>query len=267
MTETVKPLNPIKRFIMLLSIVLLLAGSVWLIWIEENRVVPIIMYHHIDELDAHAVATIPPDVFEEHLKYLTKHRFEVLSLDDLIEAKNNGVELSRKTVILTFDDGYLDNYTNAYPLLKKYGFTATMYISSDKVGQPGYMNWDQLKELNENGFEIGSHSRLHNHLPDVSPEEWVNEIQQSRVILQKNLAAAINHFSYPVGGFNEKIKHIVKSSGYTSAVTTNRGFDRYNKDVYELNRVTIDEEDNFGAIRWAKFSGYYNLFRKPRNPY
>ncbi|MGE0267753.1 MAG: polysaccharide deacetylase family protein [Candidatus Omnitrophota bacterium] len=261
-----KPLGLIQRLIIVIGIVFVLGMSFWLIWIDSHRIFPIVMYHHIDLLDKFEVATIPPERFEKHLQYLAKNRFDVLTMDELIAAKKSSQPLSRKTVALTFDDGYLDNFTYAFPLLKKYGFKATMFVSSDMVGQPGYMDWNQLREMREYGIVIGSHTRRHKYLPDLTQEELLDEIVNSRKLLQEKLNFPVDHFSYPVGGFNAKIKEIVQKSGYLSAVSTNRGYDRYNKDLFELKRVTIDEQDNFGAIRWAKFSGYYNLFRKPRKP-
>lgn len=261
-----KPLGLIQRLLIVVGIVFVLGMSFWLIWIDAHRIVPIVMYHHIDLLEKFEVATIPPERFEKHLQYLTKNRFDVLTMDDLIEAKKNNKPLSRKTVALTFDDGYLDNFTNAFPLLQKYGLKATMFVSSDLIGQPGYMDWDQLRAMRDYGIVIGSHTRRHEYLPQLKPEELTDEIFNSRKILQEQLNHPVDHFSYPVGGFNSLIKEMVKKAGYTSAVSTNRGYDRHNKDLFELKRVTIDEQDNFGAIRWAKFSGYYNLFRKPRKP-
>lgn len=258
--------STIVRILIVAGLLVGLGMSFWLMWIDQHRIVPVVMYHHIDKLDEHNVATIPPERFEKHLQYLREHNFDVLTLDELVDAIKSQTALSRKTVALTFDDGYLDNFTNAFPLLKKYNVPATMYITPDLVGQPGYMNWEQLREMQQSGITIGSHTRRHQYLPDASPEQWVDEIVNSRRILEEKLGVSINHFSYPVGGFNKNIKQLVKRAGYQSAVSTNRGYDRYNKDVFELNRVTIDETDNFGAIRWAKFSGYYNLFRTPKNP-
>lgn len=255
-----------RQLIIIIPMVLVLGMSFWLIWIAQNRIVPIVMYHHIDQLGKHEVMTIPSERFEKHLQYLAKHRYEVLTMDELVEAKQNNKPLSRKTVCLTFDDGYADNYTEAFPLLKRYGFKATMFISSDHIGQPGYMDWDQIKSMQEYGINIGSHTRRHKYLPELSQAELSDEIISSRTILQERLGLSVKHFSYPVGGFNQAIKEMVKQAGYLSAVSTNRGYDRFNNDLFELKRVTIDEQDNFGAIRWAKFSGYYNLFRKPKKP-
>lgn len=259
-------LAPVKRVLIVAGIILVLAASFWMVWIEGHRVVPIIMYHHIDQEVRYPVATVPTDHFEKHLQYLKDYQFDVISLDDFIEAKREGRVLSRKTVLLTFDDGYADNYTYAFPLLRRFGYTATMFISTGKVGQPGYVTWDQLREMAAAGMTIGSHTIAHEYLPDLPPARQEQEITDSRRILQEQLKVPVKHFSYPVGGFNPEIKQLVRRAGYESAVTTNRGYDRFNRDVFELNRVTMDEEDLVFPVRWAKFSGYYNLFRKSRKP-
>ncbi|MBZ0165167.1 MAG: polysaccharide deacetylase family protein, partial [Candidatus Omnitrophica bacterium] len=183
-----------------------------------------------------------------------------------LRIKSKNEPLSRKTVVLTFDDGYADNYTNAFPLLKKYNFPATFFISTEKVGLPGYVTWDQLREMAAAGISIGSHAVRHEYLPDLSRQRIIEEVRESRRILEQQLGMPVLNFSYPVGGFNDEIKSLVRQAGYQSAVTTNRGFDRFNHDVFELNRVTMDDEDVLGPVRWAKFSGYYNLFRKSRQP-
>ncbi|MCA9393796.1 MAG: polysaccharide deacetylase family protein [Candidatus Omnitrophica bacterium] len=264
--SSAESIEQIKRALTVICILLVLSGSFWLIWIDQHRVVPVIMYHHIDETGRHPVATVPTDHFEKHLRYLRDYQFEVLPYDDYIRAKQQGEHLSRKTVVLTFDDGYADNYTNAFPLLRRYGYPAVMFISTDKVGQPGYVTWDQLREMAAAGITIGSHAIAHEYLPGLPADRIAREITESRRILEQRLGIPVRHFSYPVGGFNDEIKQLVRQAGYVSAVTTNRGFDRFNKDFYELNRVTMDEEDLVFPIRWAKFSGYYNLFRKAREP-
>lgn len=264
--SSAESLVTIKRALMVVCMLLVLAFTFWLIWIDQHRIVPVIMYHHIDENGRHPVATVPTDHFEKHLRYLRDYQFDVLAYDDYIGAKQRGERLSRKTVVLTFDDGFADNYTNAFPLLRQYGFPAAMFISTAKVGQPGYVTWDQLREMAAAGITIGSHSIAHEYLPDLPSDRIAHEISDSRRILEQRLGMPVRHFSYPVGGFNDDIKRLVRQAGYVSAVTTNRGFDRYNKDLYEINRVTMDDEDLAFPVRWAKFSGYYNLFRRAREP-
>jgi len=119
----------------------------------------------------------------------------------------------------------------------------------------------------EQDIDIGSHTRHHAYLPELSRKEQEDEIKKSKWKLERNLGKRIEYFSYPIGGFSELIKKLVKEAGYKGACATNRGYDRLNKDVFELNRVRFSDNDNRDDILWIKLSGYYNLFREARKPY
>jgi peptidoglycan/xylan/chitin deacetylase (PgdA/CDA1 family) len=175
--------------------------------------------------------------------------------------------LPRKSVVITFDDGYTDNYDHAYKILKKYGYPATIFVPSDLVNNEGYLNWVQMRKMINNGITIGSHTRRHAYLPDLSIEEQWDEIAASKKILETNLGVAVDYFSYPIGGFNDAIKQLVKKAGYKGATATNRGYDRLNKDVFELNRIRFSDKDHRIDYLWMKLSGYYNLFREAKAPY
>ena len=129
------------------------------------------MYHYISVPPAGADIyrrdlSVTPALFESHLKYLTDAGYHAITLDDLLYALAQGRELPAKPVILTFDDGYEDNYTNAFPLLQKYNMVGHFFIISDFVNQerPGYMTWPQIEEMAAAGQRFGSHSRDHPNL-------------------------------------------------------------------------------------------------------
>ena len=166
----------------------------------------------------------------------------------------------------SFDDGYENNYTYAFNILKKHEFPATIFVVTDLVGTPGFLTWDEINEMTQHGIFIGSHTRTHPYLPDLSYEQQRKEILESRQILKEKLDQPINFFCYPTGGFNEQIKRLVKEAGYLGATTTNRGYDRLNRDVYELKRIRLKTDDVSSFVLWAKFSGYYNLFRRDKHP-
>ena len=249
-------------FSFLVLVFVFLAGFYY--WIQDKYVVPILMYHHISSTDVPGMNVVNPDVFRKQMNYLQKHGYKVLSLDAIVSSIKNHQSFDHKSVAITFDDGYINNYTNAYPVLKEFNYPAIVFMVADVVSSPGYMTWEQLKEMSKNGFSIGSHTRRHAYLPDVSGEDLVEEIKGSKRILEQGLGQEIKYFSYPSGGFNEEIKKIVRESGYQAACTTNRGHGRDNNDVYELKRIRINDDDD-GLVLWAKLSGYYNFFRKARN--
>jgi peptidoglycan/xylan/chitin deacetylase (PgdA/CDA1 family) len=207
---------------------------------------------------------VSPENFEFQMNYLKKNGFKVISLDELVESIKSERRLSRKSVVITFDDGYEDNYTNAYPILKKYGFPATIFLVSDSIDTEGFLTADQIVEMHNNRIDFGAHTRTHAYLPDHSREKQLDEIGNSKKILEDKFHFDIDYFAYPNGGFSDDIKSIVQSAGFKGACATNRGFDKFNKDVYELKRVRFSDKDVHLNYLIAKLSGYYNMFRKSK---
>jgi peptidoglycan/xylan/chitin deacetylase (PgdA/CDA1 family) len=225
------------------------------------------MYHHVAETRSVRADTVSPQRFEWHMAYLRNHRFNVLSLDALAQAVRQKKSLPAKSVVITFDDGYEDNYTHAFPILKKYRFPATVFVSSDLMDMPGYLTSGQVEEMMAHGIDIGSHTRTHVYLPDMTGEKQLEEIRGSKERLEEVLGAPVKYFSYPAGGFTEQIKHLVREAGYHGACTTNRGYDRLNRDVFELKRVRFSDKDNRRDYLWMKMTGFYNLFRRSKDPH
>jgi len=249
-----------------LGLLILIAG-LFLLHVNRLYVVPIMMYHHVEDLDHHEANWVSPKNFEFQMAFLKKHRYHVISLEKLVEITRNNEIPRWKTVVITFDDGYVDNYTEAVPILKKYGFPAIFFLPVNRMGTPGHMSWNQVRELAGDGFAIGSHGLEGRYLLDFSREKQIREIKNSRRNLENRLGQTIDYFAYPIGGFSDFIKSIVAQSGYQGACATNRGFDRFNKDVFELNRIRFSNQDSQTIILWAKLSGFYNFFRKNKKPY
>ena len=267
----------IKRLLLTIFFVLIAFGIGFYVWIQGQYVVPILMYHSISSADTKPLFVIghhregklrllnvSPQSFDKQMGYLKNDGYQVISLDDFVEGDRLGKKFPHKTVVITFDDGYVDNYTNAFPILKKYHFPATIFLVSDIIGtNPNFLNWEQAKEMSQNGISFGSHTRHHAYLPSQSKEQMKDEITGSKHILEEHLGKPVYYFAYPCGGFNEQVKTITALAGYKAALTTNRGYDRYNIDLYELNRIHVNNWDNqFTFIK--KISGYCNLFRPLR---
>ncbi len=228
---------------------------------------PILMYHHVAVTDTPKPDTVSPERFAWHMAYLKEHNFRVVPLDHLIGMVHSGQAVLANTVAITFDDGYEDNYTGAYPILRGQQFPATFFVSSDLVNTDGYLSTRQMKEMIDAGMEIGSHTRRHSYLPGLSPEQQKDEIFESKRRLEEILGVEVAYFAYPSGGFSDGIKQMVKDAGYKGACTTNRGRERFNRDVYELNRVRLSDKDDRLDYLWMKFTGLYNLFRENKSPY
>jgi peptidoglycan/xylan/chitin deacetylase (PgdA/CDA1 family) len=162
--------------------------------------------------------------------------------------------------VVTFDDGNLDNFTNAFPILKKMNFPATIFMITQNIGKEGWLGAEDLRVLESSGVSIGSHTAHHAFLPDLKEEEIVSELRQSRNELEKILGHPVFLFSYPGGGVTTKAKELVAREGYHGAVTTNYG--RLHRDLYALKRIKITERDGNLFSFWAKLSGLYSLGRR-----
>lgn len=261
-------MSPTKRFLLTFILIFIVTFSCVSLWVSRRYIVPIMMYHHVNESIETEPMIVSADLFRWQMEYLREHRFRVISLDRFVDAKINGRKIPKKSVVITFDDGFEDNYTYAYPILKEFGFPATIFVPSSQLGLDGQMTLEQLKEMAADDLiTIGSHTREHLYLPDLEPPEQKTEILGSKEELEKLLNIEVDHFAYPVGGFDETSKKFVKESGYKSASTTNRGSDRLNNDLFEINRIRFSNKDSSEPILWMKLSGYYNVFRKLKSPY
>ncbi len=230
--------------------------------------VPIIMYHNAEPSERKgALNSVSNKNFEYQMAFLKRHKFNVISLTDLARAIREKRFLPHNSVVITFDDGYADNYHHAFPILKKYGFPATIFIVASLIGHENYLTWDQIKEMEFSGIDFGSHTLTHPYLPDLTRDQQRKEIIGSKEFIESRLGHTIHHFSYPIGGFNEDSKALAEEAGYLSACTTNRGYTRFNEDLYELKRIRFGNKDNVYWNVFVKLFGYYNLFRKPVNPY
>ena len=255
-------MSAVKRFFLSLFIIFMLVVSSFLLWISNRYVVPIMMYHNVSYAENPKLNTVSPENFEFQMSFLREHNYRVLSLDELVEKIKKGQKISRKSVVVTFDDGYEDNYAYAFDILKKHEIPATIFIPSDLIGTKGFLKWSQIKEMFENGIYFGSHTRHHTYLLDIPEAGQKDEIENSKKIIEEELGKEVKYFAYPIGGFSNTIKRIVKDAGYAGACATNRGYDRMNKDVFELNRIRFGDKDDNAFVVWAKLSGYYNTFRK-----
>ncbi len=254
----------LKNISLFLTVVFIIGSLGYTFWIRDRYVVPILTYHHVGIPSGKwRLNTVSEKSFDYQMNFMKRHGFEVISFDDLVEGIKKGHEFSRNTVVIQFDDGYEDNYKYAFPILKKYGFPAIIFLISDKVGKPDFLTWDQVKEMEKYNILAGAHTRHHAYLPRLNLTQAQDEIAGSKKIIEDNLGHSIDYFCYPSGGFTVDVKRLVKDAGYKAAVTTNRGKDRWNVDLYELKRIHMSNTDDqySGLILWFKLSGYYNLFR------
>lgn len=182
----------------------------------------ILCYHSIG--DSGWRFSTPVSDFEEQVQFLSEN-FRVKSLTETLSSDDGAV-------VITFDDGYKDVYVNAFPVLKKYGMTGTIFVLGDNTCANRYemenslefMSDDEIKHLKKEGWIIGSHSNTHANFHKLSKKNLVYEINQSKLNLEKKLGFEISIFAYPKGKYNDQIIDIVKKAGYSHAFTVDSGF-------------------------------------------
>jgi len=256
-----------KRLIVVCSIII--AFVVLASGMGSQHMAPIIMYHSITpQAKVENRLQVSTSLFKRQMQFLKIHHYNIIPLEKLGEMIRDKQKIPAKTVAITIDDGYEDNYVYAYPVLKKLGFPATIFIVVNEVGRPngGRLSWGQIKQMRDSGLiTIGSHTLDHPYLPEVkSEEELKRQIFESKKILEEKLSTPVVAFCYPAGRFNAHIRDLVIQAGYKCAVATGLGRRFSNQDVYVLKRVRISEADNLFDF-WAKISGYYNSFRSHNN--
>ena len=255
-----------KKLFIGLAIVLVIS-IVGYSYVAQFYVVPILMYHHVDTVSHDGTNNVLLNNFSRQMEFLHRLSYNVISLEELVKGIKANKKFPRNSIVITFDDGYKNNYLYAFPCLKKYNFPAIIFIPSDLIGQKNLLSWDEIRQMLKSNISFGGHSRTHRYLPEIkNKKELISEIAGCKKLLEVRLKQPVDYFCYPIGGFNEEIKRILKEAGYKAACTTNRGFDRLNRDLFELKRIKVTNSDANLIHFWVKLSGYYNLFRSCKNP-
>lgn len=192
--------------------------------------VPVLMYHYIAVPPANADKyrldlSVTPANFEAQLKYLKANGFTAISLADLHDHLSQGKPLPPKPIVLTFDDGYRNIYTDAFPLLKKYGMVGTFFIVTDFINykDPAYLTWDMVKEMSRAGMSIESHSRTHKDMRNRSNAFLVWEILGPIEQITAFTGRRPYFFCYPGGQYDQAVIDVLRSAGVLAAVTTRPG--------------------------------------------
>lgn len=213
--------------------------ATWIHQGPDSLIVPIILYHWIAVSPINSQYYVPPEKFEEEIKLLHDWGYTTISTELLIQAINEGADLPPRPIIITFDDGHLNNYTNAFPIMQKYGFTGVLYIVANYIGADQYMNADQIKEMASAGWEVGSHTMNHLDLTALDPERQRYEIVESRKILETTLGVPVLTFSYPFGLSNDSVFDYVHFAGYKAAMSLGFTHDQGSSNLFSLQRRDI----------------------------
>lgn len=191
-----------------------------------SKNVPILMYHYIRDCNcpkdkSGMILSVSPATFDEQMGYLSSHGYTPITLDTLAAIYSNQAQAPAKPVVITFDDGYIDFYANAYPTLKKYAFHAVSFIPTGLIGSGGYMSWDNIRELQKSGLvSFEGHTISHAYLPKLSTQQLTKELRDSKNTLQSQTGTVVNFIAYPFGASNSTVTKVAQSVGYIGGIGT-----------------------------------------------
>jgi peptidoglycan/xylan/chitin deacetylase (PgdA/CDA1 family) len=192
------------------------------------QLVPILCYHNL-AVQAKGRLMMAASAFEEQMRYLKKEGYRVVSLKEFVEFMSFKRQLPRKSVVLTFDDGYRSFREFAYPILKELGFTATLFIYTDYVGAGRAFSWDELKALAAEGFDVQAHSKTHGDLrraPNETEAQFARrmqaELDQPLAMFQQRIGSRPQFLAYPYGREDDDVVKKAKEYGYIAAFTVRR---------------------------------------------
>lgn len=220
---------------------------------------PVIYYHKIDTPQRGSKVRggyTPPSRFARQMSYLIKRGFVFYTASELIEHFQNVGDFPPRAIAVTFDDGWKDNYTNAFPIIRRLGIKATIFLVASCVGQSStkaqaegeearaHLSREEILEMSRDGIEFGSHSMNHQLLHRISTSEVKYEVEESKRAIENLLQKPCQVFAYPAGFFTEEARQIIRRAGYISAFTTHFGATDH-LDFYAVNRTEILRRDRF----------------------
>lgn len=257
-------------YILILLLVLMIAFSMKYAWwkpaVDWKRP-RVLMYHmvreHIEGAKFNKLRVKPAE-FEKQVAWMKAQGFHFVTMQEL---QQNWGKHPEKTVAITFDDGYLDNLENAYPVLEKYQAKATIYVvvdrhdrdwstykkahhNSGELAREPKLNDEQVRFLAQGALvEIGSHTLTHANLDKLTDEQRLHELQDSKVQLEQLTQQAVTSFAYPFGIYSQRDVDLAEQAGYHNAVTTKEGIDGLSPDFMQLQRIKISGKDSMFAVK------------------
>jgi len=240
--------------------------------------IPILLYHRIDrESDPeYRPYCVSPENFRQQMAWLAQQGFKTISLADYYGHHRHGKRLPRRPVIITFDDGYYCNYTRAFPILQDYGFTATIFLGINFIrdetevreGRDAYLSWQEIRKMQQAGFEFQAHGCSHRALDTLPPDEVESEARQSRDVIRQELGTPVDFFCYPYMRYNESVKRIIHDVGYKGACGGQPYWQNGARDWFEIGRTEILWSDSLAQFKFKLKNGlgyYYFTLHKLGN--
>ncbi|MEC8727644.1 MAG: polysaccharide deacetylase family protein [Pseudomonadota bacterium] len=213
----------------------------------------IIMYHRFGE-NRLPSTNIQLDVFEAHLQTIRDEGWTVMPLSEIVSRLKSGETLPDKALAITVDDAFTSVYTEAFPRLQEYGYPFTLFIATDSInrGLQGYATWDQIREMQAAGVEIGSQSHTHPHMHRLSDADIRKEITTSNATFLKELGITPRYFAYPYGEYSTNTRDIIKDMGFEAAFGQASGIAHASIDAYEWPRFAFNE--SYGDVKRLKLA-------------
>ncbi|HKJ77685.1 MAG TPA: polysaccharide deacetylase family protein [Gammaproteobacteria bacterium] len=227
--------------------------------------ISILMYHQVGDfppMRAHRSTYCHYKRFAAQMAYLHRFRHSVISLDQAVAGLKGEGPIPSRAVVLTFDDGYENFYEYAFPVLRRYGFPAMVYLISGMLGRdsewfaadrratPPLMSAERVRQLRAEGVDFGAHGVSHVKLAEVDRARMADEVTRSKTDLEAVLDEPVRHFCYPYGSHDSEVVEAARSAGYTSAVTCVRAAARPGDDLLALPRKAISYGDNLAGYFW-----------------
>ncbi|MCF8110612.1 MAG: polysaccharide deacetylase family protein [Desulfobacteraceae bacterium] len=230
------------------------------------------VYHHFGMEDKYPSTSVSISQFKEHLEYLEKKDYTLLTLGEALDLLHSEEPVPEKTAVLTIDDAYKSVIENAVPLLEKYGYKATVFVPTRHVGGPNYMSWSQLAELRDKGFELANHSHSHeyflNHRQEDIAKRFEKDLERSHRMFKDHLGITPDLYAYPFGEYHPDMIEVLKKYGYRAAAAQKSGVMHEQGNRFLLPRFPM----NFNYGEMESFTGKIKMHAlgvvesEPENP-
>ncbi|MBW9157400.1 polysaccharide deacetylase family protein [Clostridium tagluense] len=215
----------------------------------NDRGVCILTYHCIG-YEKNNGLKVPAQQFKEQMKYIKDKGYATITLQQLSKFILENKPIPQKSVVITFDDGYVDNYQYAFPILKSLNLKATVFVIPKTIDKrKGYMTSNQLKELQANGIDIQSHTLDHEELTTLSYERQLNTLKESKKILENILGKKVNYIAYPYAKYNDNTIKAAKDAGYVMGFILGGRVARKNDGIYTLHRICVIPSDSMEVLK------------------
>lgn len=223
----------------------------------------ILMYHIVSQPKSEQEKryACPPKTLYKHMQYLRRNGYNIIDLDTVLQHTSTDTKIPEKTVAITLDDGFRNNYDNALPIFQEFQIPATIFLTSGLMGKTntwmhnnGYperqmLTWEQIREMQRLNITFGAHTVSHVKLPEINVSDRMNELLESKKQIEDKLGEAVKHFAYPYGLLDETVRESTISAGYETACSTRSGFNYHDTDRFILRRLEVYGTDSVRALK------------------